>query len=249
MALNLHNDFFVSHGQDLQPAKNFWDPAHAALRQRIFDNRTAFDWNNVDGYFDILESQKNHSVYANIHGIMTLEPFTNPTKFKRRYRVASMVRHPIPRVISFVNKWTERGATKRAKIFSESAPELMNETCRRYGVDQNDPTTILFIHAVKTAFFFDSLYITAGVPIIVTERLVTDMDYFSEWIFHLTAGSVCATKDYIDRVSRASPLDQMNKSQSPTDVFSAWPEWQQRHFRDQLTADLQQKYLSLGYNF
>ena len=254
MALNLHPDFFASHGQDLMPVKWPSVEAYACGARDHFGNAASFDWNDVDGYFNLLQAQGRFRVYANVHGIMSTEPSTNPEKFVRKYRSVAMVRHPLHRVHSFVSKWNAQhvGPSRHAVVrgFFEGAADLMIETCERYGIDRNDHEAIFFIQAVKTTFLFDSLYFGCNIPIIMMERITSDLGYFCEMFEYLTDGVLKTKKRYLSKIAAMARIDHLSNWKEDEVVEKRWKSWQVDHFYDQLTKSaLCPVYLKLGYNF
>ena len=110
-ALNIHEQIFVAHGPDLQPQKLRSKSDRVRALQRNAASLTQGAFPDFDDYFDILEAQGDYGLYANIHGLVP-----RSARFRRAYFMCALVRDPVLRVRSFVNKWKamyESGGAQR----------------------------------------------------------------------------------------------------------------------------------------
>jgi len=254
-AFNLHPQVFFSHGPDLEPTKHLGDDEETmAGAPRILEQMKSFDPIDADGYFDLLESRGDYVVYGNVHGLTLTEIPESPATFRRHYYACAIVRHPIPRLQSFVNKWNTflspgdpRGAFLELENFRES--ETADTLAKTYNVGRLDSDAMLFAKAVRTTLFYDKHYLHLGIPIFQMERLVSDAEYFLGLFHDVTSGLVEPTNKYIRALRELEPFDILGEQfVSAKSLFSSWDTWKQRYLLDEIqNMEMLGHYENLGY--
>lgn len=241
-ALNLHPEVFFSHGLDLNPAKRRSTAEYIAASQHRADSKADFDFSRVDDYFDRLERLGDYKILGNVHGLK-LAP---DQRYARTYRTCALVRHPILRVQSFVNKWS---ASRWTDV---SSPAFVNDHSRaisaQYSV-QDDPAAIPFIHAIDVTTKFDRAYSEMNIPIFQMERF-SDSNFFLHIFDYVTFGKVHPDLSYIESVKSLPPVDPLAKHTIALQQFQAWQPWQRDYFLSAVARDdMTETYRALGYSF
>jgi hypothetical protein len=255
-AFNLHPQVFFSHGPDLGPRKTGRGESALDRFLRIAQQMDSFDFSDCDRYFDLLESQDGFTVYGNVHGIFPPQPEQLANAHRRAYFGCGIVRHPVPRVQSFVNRWRYeiQVSPLRRELYAPVKDDadqelLLSRTSRTYGVNCFDVDALLFMRALDTVVRFDKYFFDAGLPIYQMERLVADIDYFLNLFDHATAGLVEPDDDFLAALKKLQPIEQRQNGAAAVTCLASWAPWQKRYFRDSIAgAGLADAYEALGYN-
>lgn len=254
-AFNLHDEVFFAHGPDLSPCKTRRDDQSDVFR-RIAREMESFDFSDCDCYFDLLEARGDFTVYGNVHGLFPAPAEHLSTGYRRAYFGCGIIRHPVARVQSFVHRWRYEGqisALRRAcyslASYEASYGRELVDLVRRYGVNCLDEDAILFLRALDTVVQTDRYFIDSGLPLFQMERLVGDVDYFLNLFDQATGGLVEPDDRFVTALEKLPPIDRRQERGTARKSFGAWMPWQQRYFRDRITAaELTECYAWLGYN-
>ncbi len=259
-AFNLHPQVFFSHGPDLEPEKNVADADRELVSTRIHQQMKSFDFSDIDGYFDLLVSRGDYIVYGNIHGLTAIpnNPPPSLNRFRRSYYSCAIFRHPVPRVQSFINKWSpylpaadnQRRPVLELDEYRENNEALLNEIGKTHHVQRFDDEAVLFIRALGATLSYDKHCYVSGIPLFQMERLVSDTDYFLGLFHDVTAGLVEPTGEYLSALRKLKPIDRSSKEEILAGpLFRSWDSWKQKYFLDEMHKEgMFEIYDLLGYN-
>ena len=255
-AFNLHEGVFFAHGPNLQPRKGLLPEERESEFFRIIEEMDTFSFQDVDSYFDVLENLGAYHVYGNIHGVEPVTAYLQPAGFRRQYFTCAVVRNPVRRIQSFVERFRyEISVTDRRRNFYVNKYRRMNrdrlaKLGRDYGRGGFSDDDLLYIQAADTTLRYDKTYLDTGMPIYTTEQLVSDVDHFLGLFLKATAGSVPITDDFALKVRRLSVVDARgNSQQTARSLFGSWESWIRAYFRNRLEKfGLRSSYEMLGYD-
>ena len=254
-ALNLHDDVFFVHGHNVHPTKEI-----AADRENVFvrmaTQDSQFDFDDIDGFFDIIESHEGYKVYGQIHGLNPAHISNHLPEFHRKYLTLGIFRHPVRRVNSFIGRLlyevSQYDFRKKGYIdeYQENNRDLLNHIIKTYNVTEFSDEDILFVQSVGYVFDQDRQNIINDIPVYIAERLTSNLDYFIDFFLYVTNYSVKIDKTYINRLQKLYPVDQRFKQSSlASDDFFNWKDWWQKYFRDEIEKyELTRPYKQMGYD-
>ena len=253
---NLHEKVFFSHGPDLEPRKGILDHERSDIALRIAQQINSFDFSDIDRYFDLLESRDNYLVYGNVHGLIPSAIYQRPNEYRRAYYACVVVRHPIRRVQSFINRWqyglrllSLRCPDQNNLSNDQTYREQLSKLSKRYKVDEPEEDAVLFLKALDVTLSYDSHYLGLGLPVYLMERLVSDLDYFLGLFYEVTARLVEPHNQYVAALKKQPPIDRQSNLVHAEAVFSSWRPWKRRFFVDEVERMvLLDTYHLLGYN-
>ncbi len=254
-ALNCHDDVFFTHGANVQPTKEVPTDREALfVRMALEDSK--FDFRNVDGFFDVIQNTGNYGVYGCVHALNAAGIVEHQEKFRRRFVLLAICRHPIRRINSFLAR-SMYEVTKfefRRQVFIDdyklNHSDMLDAISEKYNVPDLGDEDIIFIQMVHVIFDEDKNNIKYQVPIYTMERLTMDLDYFLKFFLSATNYSVSIDEKFVRRLREVAVVDnRFNHLPLVSDDFLNWPMWRQAYFRDQLEQyDLYKAYQQLGYD-
>lgn len=254
-ALNAHDDILATHAMDIGPRKRPSSSlGEAFLKSLKRQRQVAAAVSGVDSAFDLMESAPQKAI-GNVHGLDGLPVFENPDSYARSYHVSYMIRHPVLRLRSLVDRWKyEINLDKALRVEMRDAFDAMRSHHDQANlfdsIDGHDDDDWLFAHAVVYLLTGERRYLESAVPHIICERLVSDRDYFAWYLREITGDRVELNSDYLDRVMRMAPVDPRdNSSSSACAMFQDWPKWRRDLFAATLERESTQGlYSELGYD-
>ena len=254
-ALNLHDDVFFVHGHNLHPTKEMvTDRESVFVRMATEDSK--FDFDDVDGFFDIIERHKGCKVYGQIHGLSPAYISKHSWEFRRKYTTLCIFRHPVRRINSFIARLTYEVSQfdfRKAEFideYRENKNDLINSIMGKYGLSELFEEDILFVKSVSNVFDQDRINIDSDIPVYIAERLTADLDYFIDFFLCVTTYSIKIDESYLSRLQKLSPVDQRFKQSSlASDDFFKWKDWWKKYFKDEIERlELVRSYKQMGYD-
>lgn len=200
--LSLHDDVICSHGQDLDPYRK-----DETIEGRVERTRREADsaiLQNPDLYFDLLEEHP-FKAYGNVHGLDPEVVLAHPERFRRRYTVVQMTRHPIARLRSIVRAWmkeveaTEFLAANHRRLLTTVPAEVRSIGMTMPPGTQSD-RDMLFVRAVLHLTYHDRRFLTGPVPVYRMEDLTESRSAFRDFFSAVTEDAVPCSDDYVDTV-------------------------------------------------
>jgi hypothetical protein len=246
--LNLHSDVFCTHGPDLNPEKN-----EGEMRfERIQRERMALQRLPADEYFDMLEKTQRAKCYGNVHGGLNIDAGS-----KRNYVVCNIVRHPIKRIVSFVNRWEREVALSEyslqnihLRLKEKNLQQAIQATPRCLkNVDMEKTENYLFLNALFNTMNYDYVAFKNETKVFSFERMVADIDYYLTIFIYLCGSDLVVDDQYLTRVANESPIDETQKESIAKLVFDQWDSWKREIFLELLEFhDLGDAYVNWGYD-
>lgn len=240
-ALNLHPDILCSHGPSYIPIitrKNV--PYTEASVVDAQNSSPQFHSQTIRQILLRLEEHGNARWIGNVHG------FTSRNLWLRGwteldtppYRSVNLLRHPIARADSFWRRWQcERNFDSPFTrwIASEVTKKLkyqrtIKELKYYYNITLESFEERAFFYAVMQMSndYRDMKLKTAQ---IISERLVSDMDYFAYTAKLLMGDSISLSNEYLDQVQQLGKQNASTTSGRDADsIFKSWQPWQRTLF-------------------
>ncbi|NYZ17504.1 hypothetical protein HL658_33600 [Azospirillum sp. RWY-5-1] len=261
-ALNRHPEVLTTHGIDTTPVKvdrtlnpDFKGTPGVALRSESDLP--------LDEYFDLLEEQRPEPVIGSIHGYNGAIPYLRPENYRRRYRIATITRHPVIRAMSIHNQNMKsfdprvnpdvrklliernRGFVKANLAAHPEYSGILNAA----GFDLENPHDMTFVLSVLVIRNRDSVNLHTGMPVYLMERLTNEIDNFYHLFNFITDGRIPPDQTFIESV-----LNQPKRFTSATEragflQYKSWSDWQRRFFALAMQyKGLGEAYDKLGYD-
>lgn len=215
---------------------------------------------------------EEYTSLGSVHALMPLQFAQfyrrDPTILEgRRVVNANMIRHPLPRVESFIKAlihYNIDSPTHRGMVdtYFTKHPDERRALERRYGIDFADPRaravllTFRVIHSVP--FVANELKLFSAMRALKMEDLQEDPDYFADAVTFLTQGSVAVTPDYLDRVflpenlgtGRRGAIADGTRPPGPEAQWAEWSDFERDEFRQCcLRHGIADIYRPHGYDF
>ena len=260
-ALNAHPDFFCTHsrlGTDYDPvSRKTRAPSELAHLEPVAGDM------HIDEYFDHLIGYRRAKHYVSSHNfqVNTVAQKFRSHPPRRRYVVVNMTRHPVVRVRSFVERMTYEDslelhrASRRQhtyRILRETpVSRLVADAEREFGVDIEEYSSACFLASMWT-IMVEADELNEPVLHVPMERLFSDAQYFSWFVWRVTEGTTCLEPGFIARVYANGAMNQSPDSERvfAHDVYAGLPDWQKFCWRRLLREKcLQKQYDALGYDF
>tara|TARA_R110000787_G_scaffold23762_1_gene67577 strand:- start:29 stop:856 length:828 start_codon:yes stop_codon:yes gene_type:complete len=177
-ALNCHDDVFFAHGATVKPTKDVPTDREALfLRMALEDSK--FDFSDVDGFFDIIETCGDYDVYGCVHALNAAGIAEHQEKFGRQFVLMAICRHPIRRLNSFLARrmYEVRSFEFRRESFIDEYRLLNNDMIasisREYNLAELSDEDVVFIQVVQVIMDEDKRNFNYQIPIYTMERLMS----------------------------------------------------------------------------
>jgi hypothetical protein len=137
-ALNCHPDVFFVHGWDFDPRKDIaetFDEAEYRVSKfkTLMEGLSSYD-EPQDRFFDIIEEVGDYAVYGTVHSVVPVWSEPEKGDFRRRnFRTSCLIRHPVQRLQSFVNKTQRSISESLYTIFYYD--DLFRQHCRPFTME------------------------------------------------------------------------------------------------------------------
>jgi hypothetical protein len=226
-ALNCHRDVFFVHGFDFDPRKDLEEPFHVSEARvashggNLADISKRIDFH--DRYFDVIESVGSFHVYGSVHSLVPI--FNWPGKIEREYRTCCIVRNPIQRIASFLNKnaqlldrYIDSTEGSALDVFTNNYPEYIEP----YGRD--DPHALYFLWAVHRIIYYDNMF-RQTCPAFKMEDIVSNDEAFEDFFIYTTG--LNPDDGFWERKAVFGPINQSDSfGHSPAQILAGWSDWQ-----------------------
>lgn len=222
-------------------------------------------------YDEIEWFEPRSKYYGNVHSCFSYQALEYLKEFpaRRDVTLVNLIRHPVPRteaaikgILSVATHYQDsdwhKGITEGIDEFTETHSDMRREIEKRFGVDFGDVRNRGVLYSYYRALHNDCWAgeITAvkeacNVPI---ERLMSDRDYYSWFVWELTQREVTATPQYLDRIFNDAHLQSgrhMGKGRSPgpRQHYEAWTDWEKHEFKQAMQRlNLPDVYAPFGYD-
>lgn len=206
-------------------------------------------------------------VLGNVHGVTLTNYHAHLDRADtpyggRKLRVVDLIRHPVSRFQSALNRGVGQYRDPGFKIEVDRAIAKRERHIRRlekqYGIEivGTDLQIFYFYTYVQNVnkWWADEVR-NFRCKRETTERIVSDPGILSDLIRYLSADSVDVGKDYLDQVYSERHMAAGRKGgqgapPTPEEVYAAWNEWQRATYRSLMRSlSLRSAYRAQGYDF
>jgi len=183
----------------------------------------------------------------------------------RRVVVANMIRHPIPRLESFIKAFAHYHLDLHRPVIDRYVDANLDECLaleRQYGISMQDPrirASLFTFRIGRTACWVArELKRFRAMTALRMEDLQDDRDYFIKSFRFLTSDQVVPDQSYLDRVftpenlgvGRRGAIPDGTRPPAAESQWREWSEWERQEFRKNFLADsLGEIYGEHGYDF
>lgn len=221
--------------------------------------------------YDELEWFAPAKYFGNVHCCFALQAleYLKEAPTKTDITLANLIRHPIPRteaaingILSVATRYKDsdwhRGITEGIDNFTETHPEMRRDIEMRFGVDftdvRNRGVLYSYYHALHNDCWAGEITMCGNACHVTIERLMSDRDYFSWFVWEITQRKAVAPPEYLDRVFSEEHLQSgrhtgRGRSISPREQYAQWTDWEKHEFKQVMERlKLRDVYAPFGYD-
>lgn len=260
-AINLHPNILCSHGPALAPIiARYGVPYTSQSVVDAQDSTLQFYAQNLRQILAHLQQQKSDARWiGNVHAFSAQNLWLRAhTELNAPFfRTVNLLRHPVTRIDSFWRRWQQERSFHSPTTHWIATKAIQRLRYRNIIKELRQYHEVPLESFEERAFFYavmqtsiDDRDLRTGVRHIVSEKLVSDMEYFASMVKLLMGDSISLSEEYLHKVHY---LGRQNAAEgygrNPEQVFNEWQPWQRTLFmmflRDH--PGLKTHYESLGY--
>ncbi|MEZ5972187.1 MAG: hypothetical protein R3C31_10305 [Hyphomonadaceae bacterium] len=256
--LNRHEKVLAIHATEFCRDKALLEGSQEerdSIQRRVAERAGAHAF-TLDDYFDIIDDpMSDFAAIGNVHGRGDTEVLTDPSRFRRKYLMSYIVRHPVIRLRSIFSRWqfgnrqSDQTRAHMRKNF-ERVRGMLKSAESTYDLDFRKEDDWLFAYAVVYLLTEEAKYLRSTPFVMNYERLVTDHNYLKRGLEKATGGTVEFSPDYVSRLIRTGAVDQHNHDLEYSEsLLASWIGWRRDLFESMIDQfSLRPSYSEFGYS-